>query len=122
MRDDFVGNIGDYGKYGLMRALTGVYPRQKSRLSLGIIWYRTDRERSQSGYLDYLGQEDEYEDCDRDLFSVMRLIDDNSRGLESIEASRILGPSLCDSPTTRLCVSSSLAPEHPRVRCPRSGA
>lgn len=58
MRDDFVGNIGDYGKYGLMRALTGVYPPQESRLSLGIIWYRTDRKRSQSGNFDYLRQED----------------------------------------------------------------
>ena len=55
-----------------MRALTAVYPRQKSRLSLGIIWYRTDGKRSQSGNIDYLGQEDKYEDCDRDLFSVMR--------------------------------------------------
>lgn len=91
MRDDFVGNIGDYGKYGLMRALTGVYPPQESRLSLGIIWYRTDRRRSRSGNFDYLGQEDKYEDCDRDLFAAMREIDDNSRRLESIEASQILG-------------------------------
>lgn len=91
MRDDFVGNIGDYGKYGLMRALTGIYPQQQSRLSLGVIWYRTDRKRSRSGNFDYLGQKDKYEDCDPDLFSVMREIDDNSRRLELIEASRILG-------------------------------
>ena len=40
MRDEWVGDIGDLGKYGLLRVLTG-YPDapEGNRLRLGVIWY-----------------------------------------------------------------------------------
>ena len=38
MQDRFVGDIGDFGKYGLLRALTGTYPEAEPRLSLGVVW------------------------------------------------------------------------------------
>lgn len=40
MRDEWVGDIGDLGKYGLLRVLTG-YPDapEGERLKLGVVWY-----------------------------------------------------------------------------------
>lgn len=31
--------VGDIGKYGLLRALTGTWPVDEPRLSLGVVWY-----------------------------------------------------------------------------------
>ena len=39
MRDNFFGDIGDFGKYGLLRALSGLVPQRSKRLALGINWY-----------------------------------------------------------------------------------
>ena len=97
MRDDFVGNIGDYGKYGLLRALCGLHPRGTSdHLSLGVIWYQTPPQGVESGNFDYLGQK-KYETCDPDLFGALREVRDSAgdsgqqRNLSVIEDSRILG-------------------------------
>ena len=40
MKDEWVGDIGDLGKYGLLRVLTG-YPDapEGERLKLGVVWY-----------------------------------------------------------------------------------
>lgn len=40
MRDEWVGDIGDLGKYGLLQVLTG-YPDapKEETLSLGVVWY-----------------------------------------------------------------------------------
>ncbi len=40
MQDEWVGDIGDLGKYGLLRVLTG-YPDapEDKRLKLGVVWY-----------------------------------------------------------------------------------
>ena len=92
MRDDFVGNIGDYGKYGLLRALCGLHPRGTSdHLSLGVIWYQTPQ-RVEGGNFDYLDQR-KYEKCDPDLFGALREMRDSAhqRNLSAIEDSGILG-------------------------------
>ena len=41
MQDQYVGDIGDFGKYGLLRHLTGMRDDDASgdALSLGVIWY-----------------------------------------------------------------------------------
>jgi hypothetical protein len=90
MKDAYVGNLGDYGKYGLLRALTGVHPPGK-RLSLGVIWYQTQSSGDERDNLAYL-DEKKYEDCDPDLYEGLKAIrDDSRRGLRSIEESGILG-------------------------------
>ena len=36
MQDRFGGDVGDFGKYGLLRALAGVWPDAMPRFSLGV--------------------------------------------------------------------------------------
>jgi hypothetical protein len=40
MQHRYVGDVGDFGKYGFLRALT----RETQHARLGIIWYLTDPE------------------------------------------------------------------------------
>ena len=37
MQDRYFGDVGDFGKYGLLRALSGTYPGA-APLRLGIVW------------------------------------------------------------------------------------
>lgn len=104
VQDRFVGDIGDFGKYGLLRALTGLWdwkrggplPEHK-RLSLGVVWYRNDTDtRSGDGkyinYLNKLNKLDEYKPCDPKLFDCLAsTIRTNERKISSIEQAGILG-------------------------------
>lgn len=88
MQDRFVGDVGDFGKYGLLRALTGLWPPlpPKERLSLGVVWYY----REEKG-LDYLKSE-EYCTCDEELFShINAIITGSKRTIAEIKKSGILG-------------------------------
>ena len=38
MQDKFVGDEGDFGKYGLLRTLAGIEPKDEPRYRLGIVW------------------------------------------------------------------------------------
>ena len=99
MQDRFVGDIGDFGKYGLLRALTGLWPLlpPKDRLSLGVVWYRNEgakggpNEGQNVGYLFDPQSAPLFNDLDPDLFSCLKDIVCNKRNLEEIEASNILG-------------------------------
>ena len=89
MQDRFVGDIGDFGKYGLLRALTGLWPPlpPKDRLSLGVVWYY----REEKG-LDYLRKSDEYRACDEELFPQLgKIVAGSTRTIAQIEESGILG-------------------------------
>ena len=41
MQDQYVGDIGDFGKYGLLRHLTGMRgdAAPEDALRLGVVWY-----------------------------------------------------------------------------------
>ena len=92
MNDNFVGNIGDFGKYGLLRALSGEHPPRESRLSVGMIWYQTARRPGKRGNFYYLDEESRYKDCDPDLFAALKRISDGEPlNIKSIEDSGILG-------------------------------
>ena len=87
MQDRFVGDIGDFGKYGLLRALTGIHPEAEPRLSLGVVWYY----REEKG-LDYLRKSEEYRTCDEELFSHLnKIVTGSTRTIYAIEESEILG-------------------------------
>ena len=94
MQDRFVGDIGDFGKYGLLRALTGIHPEAEPRLSLGVVWYHNEQETGSPGdgqRTSYLCKPDEYEDCDPALFRLLyRIVDDDRRSLDTIEQSGVL--------------------------------
>ncbi len=95
MQDDFVGDIGDFGKYGLLRVLTGVYPEAEPRLSLGVVWYLTDgvvRSPGDGQRLSYLDKPDEYRNCDPELFDcLLDIVSRGERSVATIQKSGILG-------------------------------
>ena len=82
MRDRFIGDIGDFSKYGLLRALAGVHPQEAPELSLGIVWYRVP-----DAGIRYLNDpKNKLRDCDPTLFDELsRLVGSNQRTVAAIE-------------------------------------
>ena len=78
MQDRYTGDVGDFGKYGLLRALVGIHPAGSSR-SLGVVWYVTDAEiedvdpQGDGRHLSYLEQPARFRECDPQLFSYIGL-------------------------------------------------
>jgi hypothetical protein len=83
MQDCYVGDIGDFGKYGLLRAL------QKEGFSLGVIWYRVNwPECHPDGNRKNYPQ---YRSCDPELYEkLQRIIEANRRLVGSINSDGIL--------------------------------
>lgn len=94
MQDRYVGDVGDYGKFGLLRALCG-YGWQKPNLKLSIVWYRTIPEDKESRLNDgkhrsYISKPQQYRDCNPELFDKMEILQDkNNRNVSSICSSGI---------------------------------
>ncbi|MCY4619358.1 MAG: hypothetical protein OXD50_12545 [Chloroflexi bacterium] len=95
MKNQYVGDIGDFAKYGLLRTLTGEFPKAEPTLSLGVIWCRNDSEADHPGHggkTEYLKKPQEFGACDVELFDVLhRLVGRDDRNLAAIEGSGILG-------------------------------
>lgn len=100
MQDRFVGDIGDFGKYGLLRALAGIWPRAEPLLPLGVAWYIPNPETIAStppGHgqkIEYLFNpvlRDRYRSCDKTLFDQLKRIVCCQRDTEAIEDSGLLG-------------------------------
>lgn len=100
MQDRFVGDIGDFGKYGLLRALAGIWPRAEPLLTLGVAWYIPDAdtvESTPSGHgqeIEYLfnpKRRDRYQHCDKQLFDRLKQIVCCERHIKAVEESGLLG-------------------------------
>ena len=94
MQDRFVGDVGDFGKYGVLRALTGIHPEAKPRLSLGVVWYvpsGTVGSRTDGRHTSYLQEPDRYRGCDPDLFDRLGKITSAERKLGTVQESNVLG-------------------------------
>jgi hypothetical protein len=103
MRDRFVGDIGDFGKYGLLRALCGARETDcDEKLWLGVLWYLNpdDSKRSASrsanhnepsdNRIDYLQQPDSFRLCDPLLFhTLFWIVKAEQRKVANIENSEI---------------------------------
>ena len=95
MQDRYVGDVGDFGKFGLLRSLCG-FKNQKPRLNLSVIWYRTIPESKESSVNDgkhrsYLNKPQEYRSCDSELFDKMEIFHDKKhRSLQAVRSSGIL--------------------------------
>lgn len=91
----FVGDVGDFGKYGLLRALTGEWPASEPRLTLGVVWYLPSGaigSAADGQKLSYLSQPERFESCDPKLYNALgQLLDGGVRSLGAIAASGILG-------------------------------
>ena len=89
MQDRYVGDVGDFVKYGLLRAIRGAK-------RLGVAWYLhpDSGPPGDGGHIDYLEHPCEWRPLDPDLFDEMRWVTEpgaNRRCVASIEQSGILG-------------------------------
>jgi hypothetical protein len=68
MKNHYFGDVNDYRKYGLIRALTG-----QGTLNSMICWMLTeDDDRADGGKLDYLLKQDTWRGYDEELFDTLR--------------------------------------------------
>lgn len=103
MRSQFVGDVGDFGKYGLLRALCGARGTDcEEKLQLGVLWYLNsdddeppDNRNADHGKLPdnpirYLHQPDRFRLCDPLLFhTLFWIVKTNHRDVANIENSEI---------------------------------
>ncbi len=87
MQDRYAGDIGDFAKYGLLRALCG------DDLRLGVLWYLVPNERGGgnggvTGYLDT--PKAGLRECDPDLFDELRDLVAIERSVAEVQRRRIL--------------------------------
>ncbi len=75
MQDRYVADVGDFGKYGLLRCLAGITcGNKKDKMKLGVIWYRTPSCEGNEGdgkHLSYLDSGAELQKLDRELFDSL---------------------------------------------------
>ena len=101
MQNRYVGDVGDFGKYGLLRFLTGaVDPGDREpNPRLGVVWYLTPDEAGRGdgqhiGYLDRTPQNAaRFRACDPDLWETLhRLVrhERNARCVHQVERAAIL--------------------------------
>lgn len=91
MQNRYFGDVGDYGKYGLLRFITG-YSSGLYDLSLGVVWYLVPDEshNSDGKHISYL-QKPSYRLCDPELFDgLAALLVDGARSVSKIQHSNLL--------------------------------
>ena len=102
MQNAYVGDIGDYGKYGLLRVLAG------HGLQLGVNWYavvpQRSRKQEDGKFIQYLQFPEKYRHYDPELFDALeRAVNrENSRTLAQIESMRLFPAQFYSVPLTRL--------------------
>ena len=99
MQDRYTGDVGDFGKYGLLRYLTGQMetPPSGQDIRLGVVWYLYPDESHNAdgkytGYLtDTPANHARYRACDPELYDTMRrLVESNNRNIAAVQRSGIL--------------------------------
>lgn len=93
MRDQFVGDVGDFGKYGLLRRLIGLTDPETPNpdLTLGVVWYyRLDEPGNDGKFINYLCPTAEnkrrYRACDPNLWDELRrLVQSGNRFVRCVE-------------------------------------
>lgn len=93
MRNNYVGDIGDFLKFGLLRALCSPpSPDGLPKLSLGLIWYLTTHlEKNNDGkHTHHYERPEVYRDYDPELFDILGgLLKAKTRTVEAIRQSDI---------------------------------
>lgn len=91
MQNRYVGDIGDFGKYGLLRALCRPEPIDGPSLRLGVVWYFTSDEKYNNdgrhiGYLDPTPKNVmAFRQCDRELYDKLGdIVRSDARQVSSI--------------------------------------
>ena len=87
MQDRYTGDIGDFVKYGLLRAIRG-------RKRLGVAWYLhpDDGPDGNGQHVDYLRQDVRWRRLDSELFDCLkRMVDAGDRSVGAVQAAGVLG-------------------------------
>lgn len=90
MQNRYVGDVGDFGKYALLRRLSGMLNEIKIRV--GIVWclYPNENHNSDGGYISYLDAPHFYY-LDPDLLTALRnIVTKGDRGITSVLSTGIL--------------------------------
>lgn len=98
MQNRYVGDLGDFGKYGLLKALCSPPDTTLGRLlSLGIVWYLVpDEGHNEDGkYIGYLvptaGNQERFRSCDPVLYDVLgRIVSSGRRSVASVSKRNVL--------------------------------
>ena len=85
MKNQYLGDIGDYGKYGLLRFLA------KKGIRIGVNWYLTEDDGSNDGkFIGYLKKEQD-RIHDEELFDFLAsLVEHQNKSVQMIEDSKII--------------------------------
>lgn len=85
MKDQYVGDIGDYGKYALLQAFA------KAGVRVGVNWYITDNDGSNDGkFVNYL-KEDRMRWYDSEVFDALKKIaNKENKSVKDIQKSGII--------------------------------
>jgi hypothetical protein len=95
MQNCYVGDVGDFGKYGLLKALCLPDADGSKGLCLGVVWYLVPDEDNADGkhisYINLLADVARYRDCDPFLYdSLAKIVYRKARNVTSIRNSDIL--------------------------------
>jgi hypothetical protein len=88
VKDQYVGDISDYEKYSVLRAL-----KHAAALPLLVVWMLTDPDgRNDGRRIDYLGSPTRYRGFDPELFDMLsHLVHSGRRSVRAIEEIGLLG-------------------------------
>jgi hypothetical protein len=86
MQDRYAGDVGDFGKFALLRYLIG-----NASHRIGVIWYRFPDEshNNDGGHIDYINQQ-RFLDCDRHLCEQLQTVLNGRRSVASLEQAGLL--------------------------------
>lgn len=69
MKSQYVGDIGDYGKYSLLRAFSN------ASVKIGVNWYLTEDDGSNDGrFTEYLNKKEKFRGYDPEVFDTLKKI------------------------------------------------
>ena len=95
-----MADVGDFGKYGLLRALCAVEPTWGTRtydLSLGVVWYLVPDEEgtADGGHVGWANQGtsaiQRYMPCDPELYhALLRILRDGDRSVRAVRERGVL--------------------------------
>ena len=100
MQDSYAGDVGDFGKYGLLNQLCGAGRHGETELTLGVLWYvppshcvNAARGTQNDGkYISYLEPDKrrEFRRCDPGLWEKMHSVVHGYRSIAAVERSGAL--------------------------------
>jgi len=87
MQDRYAGDVGDYGKFGMLRQLA------REGLRVGLNWYRTykpeEHHKDDGKHIGYLDNK-LFWDCDNELLDAMRQIIQGERSIAALEEADLI--------------------------------